>query len=252
MVNEQDDYEGDAYWDVVENSIGPINYTDSVDLVYNPHYKETTSPTIDPPINRKQTQEIHGSEERCKEQAYTMVNMMKMEGKKIFQNTDQKVKVKLDGEASVNLMLTYVYRRINPQLFDGNGAPHLDKFDKDWTNLIAYRGSIIKQIGVKPVAYKWGKKNSVTHFHIVDAENHPVLLGLSTLRYLGLFVEHPLVFIETVKIRPAHMVKRSGTQRKEETSQDLERPLEVLKVGDIFYSTPASEDLCQRGLPKAQ
>ena len=36
MVNEQQDYEGDAHWDVVENSIGPINYTDSVDLVYNP------------------------------------------------------------------------------------------------------------------------------------------------------------------------------------------------------------------------
>ena len=39
MVNEHDDY-GDAHWDVVENSIGPINYTDSVDLVYNPHYKQ--------------------------------------------------------------------------------------------------------------------------------------------------------------------------------------------------------------------
>ena len=33
MVNEQGDYEGDAHWDVVDNSIGPINYTDSVDLV---------------------------------------------------------------------------------------------------------------------------------------------------------------------------------------------------------------------------
>ena len=40
MVNEQGDYEGDAHWDVVENNIGPINYTDSVDLVYNPHYKQ--------------------------------------------------------------------------------------------------------------------------------------------------------------------------------------------------------------------
>ena len=89
MVNEQGYYEGDPHWDVVENSIGPINYTDSVDLVYNPHYKHTTSPTTDPPITREQTQEVHSIEERCKEQACTMVNMMKMEGKKIFQNTDQ-------------------------------------------------------------------------------------------------------------------------------------------------------------------
>ena len=80
---------------------------------------------------------------------------------------------------------------------------------------MAYGGSIIKQIGVKPVAYKWGKKNFVTNFHIVDAENHPVLLGLSTLRHLGLFVEHLLVFMEAVKIRPVHMIKKSGTQRKE-------------------------------------
>ena len=131
MVNEQGDCEGDAHWDVVENSIGPINVTDSVDLVYNPHYKQTTSPTTGPPTTREQTQEIHGIEERCKEQAYTMVNMMKMEGKKIFQSTDQKVKVKLDSGASVNIMPTSVYRRINPQLFDSNGAPQLDKFDKD-------------------------------------------------------------------------------------------------------------------------
>ena len=175
-----------------------------------------------------------------------------MEGKKIFQNADQNIKVKLDSGASVNMMPTSVYRRINLQLFDSNGVPQLDKFDKDWTNLVAYGGSIIKQIGVKPVACKWGKKNFVTNFHIVDAENHPVLLGLSTLRYLGLLVEHPLVFIETVKIRPVHMVKRSGTQRNEEISHDLERPVEVPKVGDMFCSTPASEDFCQRDLPKAQ
>ena len=33
MVNEQGDCEGDAHWDVVENSIRPINYTDSTDIV---------------------------------------------------------------------------------------------------------------------------------------------------------------------------------------------------------------------------
>ena len=54
MVNEQGDYEGDAHWDVVENSIGPINYTDSVDLVYNPHYKQTINPTTSPPTTREQ------------------------------------------------------------------------------------------------------------------------------------------------------------------------------------------------------
>ena len=128
----------------------------------------------------------------------------------------------------------------------------LEKFYKDWTNLVAYGGSIIKQIGLKPVACKWRKINFVTNFHIVYAEDHPVLLGLSTLRYLGLFYKHLLMFIEAVKVRPVHMIKRSDTQTKEGTLQDLERPLEVPKVGDMFYSTHASEDLCQRDLPKAQ
>ena len=43
IVNEQGDYVGDAHWDVAENSIGPLNYTVSVDLVYNPHYKPNKS-----------------------------------------------------------------------------------------------------------------------------------------------------------------------------------------------------------------
>ena len=43
-------------------------------------------------------------------------------------------------------------------MFNANGAPQLEKFDNDWTNLVAYGGNIIKQIGVKPVAYKWNKK----------------------------------------------------------------------------------------------
>ena len=66
--------------------------------------------------------------------------------------------MKLDSGASVNIMPTSVYRRINVQLFDSNGAPQLDKFDKDWTNLVAYGGCIIKHIVVKPVACKWGRK----------------------------------------------------------------------------------------------
>ena len=63
-----------------------------------------------------------------------MVNMIKMEVKKVFQNTDQKVKVKLDGMASINLMPTSVYRRINLQMFYDNGAPWLEKMI--WTGPI--------------------------------------------------------------------------------------------------------------------
>ena len=43
-------------------------------------------------------------------------------------------------------------------MFDDNGAPWLEKFDEDWTNLVAYGGSIIKQIGVKQIACKGVRK----------------------------------------------------------------------------------------------
>ena len=36
MVNEKEDYEEDAHWNVVVINIGSINYSESVDLVYNP------------------------------------------------------------------------------------------------------------------------------------------------------------------------------------------------------------------------
>ena len=80
----------------------------------------------------------------------------------------------------------------------------------------------------------------MTNFHIVYAEDHPILFGLSTLGYLGIFVEHPLVFIETVKMGPVHMIQRSDTQMREGTLQDLDRPLGVPKIEDMLHSTPAS------------
>ena len=93
-----------------------------MDLVYNPHYEHPKSLTTDRPAITEQTQKMHGIKKKCKEQAYTMINMMKMEGKKIFHNTDQKVKVKLDCGATVNQMPTSVYKRINPQMSDDNGT----------------------------------------------------------------------------------------------------------------------------------
>ena len=65
------------------------------------------------------------------------------------------------------------------------------------------------------------RQNFITNFHIVYAEDHPVLFGMSTLRYLGLFIEHPLVFIKAVKIRPMHMIKRNNTKMREGTLQIL-------------------------------
>ena len=70
------------------------------------------------------------------------------------------------------------------------------------------------------------------------------------LRNSCLFAEHPLVFIEAVKIRLVYMIQRSDTQTREETLQELERPLEAPNIGEMTSSTPASVDLCQVDFPK--
>ena len=91
-----------------------------------------------------------------------MVTMLKMESDKISQYNDQNVKVKLDDRTSINLMLTSIYRRINPQMFHECGKPMLEKFDKDWVILVVFAGSIIKWMGTKPVVCKWGEKGFIT------------------------------------------------------------------------------------------
>ena len=55
----------------------------------------------------------------------------KIEGKKIFHNIDQKTNVKLNDGASVNLMPTSIYKKINPQMFYEDRKPRLDNVYKD-------------------------------------------------------------------------------------------------------------------------
>ena len=57
--------------------------------------------TIEPSMIANVTYKVQNVEERCTEQLYTMVVMLNMEGKKIFKNTDQNTKLKLDSGASV-------------------------------------------------------------------------------------------------------------------------------------------------------
>ena len=70
----------------------------------------------------------------------------------MLQNSDQMIRVTLDDGASVDLMTTPIYTKINAQMFYEDGKPRFEQYDKDWTNLVVYVGSIIKQIGVKPFA----------------------------------------------------------------------------------------------------
>ena len=80
--------------------------------------------------------------------------------------------------------------------------------------LDSHGSSIIKYIGAKLVACKLVKKSFVTNFDIVCGEDHPVLFGLSTLRYLGLFAEYLLVLdkacVHNKEECPSNKVKATG------------------------------------------
>ena len=57
----------------------------------------------------------------------------------------------------------------------------------------------MQQYGVRAVNCQWDNKLIKPIFHIVEAKR-PILLGLPTLRRMGLFQKHPKVFIEHIDI----------------------------------------------------
>ena len=55
-------------------------------------------------------------------------------------------------------------------------------------------------------------------FHFVDTSG-PILLGLKTLRHMGIFVKHPMMYIETCDIHS--MIKcRLASQQLEKEERD--------------------------------
>ena len=82
-------------------------------------------------------------------------------------------------------------------------------FSNDKTTLKSYDGKTIQQYGVRALNYQWDNKLITPIFHIVEAQG-PILLGLPTLRRMGLFQKHPRVFIEHIDI---HQIQQNNLAR---------------------------------------
>ena len=110
----------------------------------------------------------------------------------------------------------------------------LHEFNKDWLSMRAYGGGIIKQFGTRMIKCKWNNQKWVFLFHIIDAEG-PTLLGLKTLRHVGIFSKHPRVYIETIDLHFMNLALASEQQKEGEDGQNLSEyqytVSEVLKVG---------------------
>ena len=92
------------------------------------------------------------------------------------------------------------YKKVNPSKFHGAGNS-LAGFSNNKTTLKAYGGKTIQQYGIRVINCQWDNKFIKPIFHIIEAKG-PILLGLTTLRKMGLFHKHPRVFIESMDIHP--------------------------------------------------
>ena len=80
-----------------------------------------------------------------------------------------------------------------------------------WTAMLAYGGATINRFGVRVIKVIWNNKKQKFMFYIVDTQGQ-VLLGLRTLRQMGTFNKHPMVYIKTVDLCSSQL-------REEESGQ---------------------------------
>ena len=176
-----------------------IAWTDSIDIFPD------TSGNINSQYKDVQVDNVY---QKQKSQAFTFVNMYptSLQGK----NTGpaQQFKCKIDSGAGASVMSLDDYKKVNPSEFDEAGNS-LVGFSNDRTTLKAYGGKTIKQYGVRALNCQWDNKLIRPIFHTVEAKG-PILLGLPTLRRMGLFQKHPRVFIEHIDI---HQIQQNNLAR---------------------------------------
>ena len=178
-----------------------VQWMDSIEVSYNPATNQSTYKA------RSHTAAIHTIQQRQKSQAFTIVCMLPKdtEGKITGPAIDSKCKI--DTVTAANIMPISTLRKLCPAMFDANGNA-LDKFSNEWTTLRAYGGGIIKQFWTRMIKCKWKYQEWVFLFHTVDAEG-PTLLGLKTLRNMGIFSKHLRVYTETIDLQSMNLVLAS-------------------------------------------
>ena len=166
-----------------------IAWTDSIDILPD------TSGNISSHSMDVQVDNVY---QKQKTQAFTFINiyLTSLQGK----NTGpaQQVKYKIDSGAGANVMSLDDYKKVNPSGFD-EARNSLEGFSNDRTTMKAYGGKTIQQYGVRALNCQWANNLIKPIFHFIEAKG-PILLGLPTLRKMGLFQKHPRVFIENIDI----------------------------------------------------
>ena len=152
--------------------------------------------------------------------------------------------MQIDTGASANIMLIYVFRKLCPAMFDSNGKA-LKKLDADWTTLTAYGNSKFRQFRVRIIKCCWNNQKRKILFHIVDATG-PIRLRLKTLRHIGIFVKHPMVYIETTDILSMIQDRLASQQIKKEEEDENQTEYQVAS------EVPKVWETCQQPVEESQ
>ena len=138
-------------------------------------------------------------------------------------------------------------------MFDSSGKA-LKQFDADWTTLTAYGGSKIRQFGVRIIKCFWNNQKQKFLFHIVDARGQ-ILLGMKTVRHMGNFVTHSMIYIETIDIHSMIQYRLASQQVKKEEEENqtvYQVASEMPKVGEMCQSPTEESQVSTDMIDQAQ
>ena len=191
LVSDEGQNLGTTDWETANKLFDGIIWTDSIAIF----------PDISGTINyHSRDVQVGNVCHKQQSQAFTYVNMYPTSVQDKNTGPIKQVKCKIDSGASANVMSLGDYKKLNPLEFDEVGNS-LAGFSNDKTTRMEYGGKTIQRYGVRVINCQWENKYIKPIFHIVEAKG-PILLGLTTLKKMGLFHKHPMVFIKSMDIHP--------------------------------------------------
>ena len=174
-------------------------WTDSIDIF----------PDISGNINsHSKDVQVDNVYQKQKSQAFTFINIYPTSWQGKNTGPTQQFKCKIDSGAAANVMSLHDCKNVNPSEFDEAGNS-LVGFSNDKTTLKSYGGKTIQQYAVKALNCQWDNKLIKPIFHIVEAKG-AILLGLPTLRRMGLFQKQARIFTEHIDI---HQIQQNNLAR---------------------------------------
>ncbi|XP_047484153.1 uncharacterized protein K02A2.6-like [Penaeus chinensis] len=183
-----------------------VNYDLNVDAVGHPKFARAAKPcNNDKPRKANRTSAVHEFSQDDPYEDYFTVSSVRVA--KVSNSNDSEalrsikvrtpcnktgsMTIKVDTGARVNLLPIRAFRIMFPDLLDAHGKPKTYLINNRQKNLIAVNNIKLKHFGLIKLKCTFDEKNWIdTDFYILDQEVGPNILGLPSLRALGMVTNH--------------------------------------------------------------